>query len=124
MQDAGQFRQDGLSADRAVAELRSAPAVGSRKKAISLQQSVLSLYIENRQSTIGNSSHPGPSDDRRKSPPHEKKMKTGATMILPWSLDLASHLSGRLRRTPAILLHVGWDTGTRRRQLPEYLVPT
>jgi hypothetical protein len=26
MQDAGQFRQDGLSADRAVAELGSAPA--------------------------------------------------------------------------------------------------
>jgi hypothetical protein len=76
MQDAGQFRQDGLSADRAVAELRSAPAGGSRKKAISLQQSVLSLYIENRQSTIGNSSHPGPSDDRRKSSPREKKMKT------------------------------------------------
>ena len=83
MQDAGQFQQDGLSADRAVAELRSAPAGGSRKKAISLQQSVLSLYIENRQSTIGNSSHPGPSDDRRKSSPHERRMKTsGATRPL------------------------------------------
>ena len=49
MEVLGQFRQDGLSADRAVAELGAAPAVGSRKKAISLQQSVLSLYIENRQ---------------------------------------------------------------------------
>ena len=29
----------------------------------------------NRQSKIGNSSHPGPSDDRGKSSPHEKKWK-------------------------------------------------
>jgi hypothetical protein len=34
---------------------------------------------EREQSKIGNSSHPGPSDDRGKSSPHEKKMKTSAT---------------------------------------------
>ena len=32
MEDAGQFRQDGLSADRAVAELRSAPAGAKLRK--------------------------------------------------------------------------------------------
>jgi hypothetical protein len=36
------------------------------------------LRRENRQSKTGNSSYPGPSDDRRKSSPHEKKMNTSA----------------------------------------------
>jgi hypothetical protein len=35
---------------------------------------------ENRQTEIGNSSNPGASDDRGKCPPHEKKMKTSATV--------------------------------------------
>jgi hypothetical protein len=34
---------------------------------------------EREQSKIGDSSHAGPSDDRGKSSPHEKKMKTSAT---------------------------------------------
>jgi len=40
---------------------------------------LLPMSISNRQSTIGNPSHPRPSDDREKSSPHEKKMKTSAT---------------------------------------------
>jgi len=39
---------------------------------------LLPMSISNRQSKIGNSSHPGPSDDRGKSSPHMKKMKTSA----------------------------------------------
>jgi hypothetical protein len=35
---------------------------------------------EREQSKTGNSSHPGPSDDRGKPSPHEKKMKTSATV--------------------------------------------
>jgi hypothetical protein len=37
---------------------------------------LLAMSISNPQSKIGNSSHPGPSDDRRESSPQEKKMKT------------------------------------------------
>jgi len=40
---------------------------------------LLPMSISNRKSAIGNSSNPGPSDDRVKSSPHEKKMKTSAT---------------------------------------------
>jgi len=40
---------------------------------------LLPMSISNRQSKIGNSSHSGRSDDRRKPSLHEKKMKTSAT---------------------------------------------
>jgi len=37
------------------------------------------MFVRNQQSAIDNSSHPGPSDDRRRSSPHDKKMKTSAS---------------------------------------------
>jgi hypothetical protein len=49
---------------------------------LSIEQVVwqlLPMSISNRKSAIGNSSNPGPSDDRVKPSPHEKKMKTSAT---------------------------------------------
>jgi hypothetical protein len=54
MQDAGQFRQDGLSADRAVAELRSAPAaeVGKKLPVFGSQFSAFISKIGNPQSAI------------------------------------------------------------------------
>jgi len=52
--------------------LRQLAEVG---KKLSVFSSQFSAFI----SKIGNSIHPGPSDDRRKSSPPEKKMKTSGT---------------------------------------------
>jgi len=52
---------------------------------------LLPTSIRNRQSKIGNPSHPGPSDDRRKSSLHEKKMKQGSADLFGRSAAFCCH---------------------------------
>jgi hypothetical protein len=74
---------------------------GGRKSKLGsteLQRRLLRVSnFEFRISSIGNSGHPGPSHDRRKPPPHEKKMKTSAPGVWIWRVTYME-APGRLRQ--------------------------